>query len=849
MKKLLALVLIITSLAIAQEGIYLNGKSYKFIFGVVWNPITNRLDLIDSRGNISSEINFGDYLALKSDLNALQRVVDSIKDNTWMLDQYAVQTGSFIPNEVLIAARSVNPNKPEGYDYYANTISRDELIMTTPAFLNLKAQVEMLTDTLHAHSLQIWGGGSGVGSLQPTYAFYYNPVNFGSAVQSDTTMLRYIKNTGTGILTVTGLTMHATNESEPYGNPFVISWDSCRAIASGDSQEVYVRFRPSLATADYLHEWTALVYHNGGTNQTAKTDSFYLTAVYTPNIVSPTEDDTANIYVSDSEGSDSNSGRTRLSPFKTITKALQVAAENEVIGIKAGETIKLTSTLMITKSNITLRKYGTGARPIVTMVDSVNGWRNGSNWTNISTNVWRIRFPNYSVSSIESIRRLWIDGTEYAYANGLSGDNRNDLSGYTTTYGVSSINRFYHDPNGFLYVYSASNPALAFSSLNYMGGYGSTTTNPYVIQIKDADNVILKNLDIRGGSYACIDFNGADNLLIDSCDIGYTNRAGIIGDHQFGIDKTSDSVTISNCNIDSKRQTKINWENFIVEYGIYTYNAVGYKIYNNTIKNWAFGWVAAGGYGNTYDNEFYSNTVTAPDIEYGKGIQVGAAGDPYYKSNIHIYKNDFNDLTCGIHANNGDCGNIYKLRIYFNKVRNIRFTESVHADSNNAGFGIWGLINDSLYIFNNTFYVTRSQAGIWNVNGAVAQNNLFVNFRYYYPSFKIALGLETGIKGFIKNNGFYSAELPYADWYVVHAGTPKTIPELNNTIGSLIGSGNLELLGSLSTHFNTSNFEVSGSLLNAGLSITNWIGSGFTDINGNTVDRTTPNIGAIDNNP
>lgn len=570
-------------------------------------------------------------------------------------------------------------------------------------------------------------------------------------------------------------------------------------------------------------------------------------------------------YVSYSEGNDNNSGTSSQSPWKSISKLNNTTFQpGDQILFKRNDKWENSEGLLITSSGtsnnrIIFGAYGEGNKPIISLMSEVAGWNNAGNWISYSTNVWYMVFPNVPLGSgVEGISRMWFNGVEYPRARGLGSSNLDQLSGEPETFGVNAKHRYHHqvyssEPR--LYVYTdGSNPASYYTSMKYCGYYDPLLgTVLHTIDLRNADYITIEDLDIRGGMYSPILLSGSDYILIDNCNIGPSQHAGIIADGQQTSDKTSDYVEVKNCILDSQRKVKVNFYDGGVEYGLTTNNANYWNIHNNIIKNWSFGYLPLAGYGNSTGQRFYNNDISAPDIEYGKGIQFGGDGEPFKNFGHEVYNNDFHDLKIsGINLNSNVSQRLSNLKFYNNLFRNITKSENEHADQENSGFGISG-VADSIFIFNNTFYNINFYALFtWDCKNAVVHNNLIVNVNKVFPS-HLALTIGQFQIGSYYNNLLYYNNFTTSNQLVAIDGSGGyTIPQFNNSplnSGRILTGGNLQGIGALNNLMNTSDFTLpSNSLgIEAGRDISQLVPAGFRDRMGYLVDRIKPAIGAIQN--
>lgn len=82
---------------------------------------------------------------------------------------------------------------------------------------------------------------------------------------------------------------------------------------------------------------------------------------------------TFNWHVDPSAGNDSTGTGTKALPYLTLSKAHTVASAGQSVGMLAGSTHRLASTLSLTK-RLRIGAYGTGARPIISGGTLATGW-------------------------------------------------------------------------------------------------------------------------------------------------------------------------------------------------------------------------------------------------------------------------------------------------------------------------------------------------------------------------------------------------------------------------------------------------------------------------------------------
>ncbi|OGU60715.1 MAG: hypothetical protein A3K31_00195 [Ignavibacteria bacterium RIFOXYA12_FULL_35_25] len=558
-------------------------------------------------------------------------------------------------------------------------------------------------------------------------------------------------------------------------------------------------------------------------------------------------------YVSSSQGNDNNTGTSEITPWKTIAKVNSVNFQpGDRMLFKRSDKWEHDEGLLIKNSGtandrIIYGTYNDGIKPAITLREAVPGWDSPGNWSQYSTNVW---YMTVSGATTQMWLRLWLDNMEYVRTQGLDANNDDG------TYGITSTNRFFVDRgNARLYVYATSNPSSFYSSIEYSGRVRDGETIFHTITLKDADYVTIDGLDVQGSMYSAIGLAGSDNVIIKNCNIGkYSNWAGIFGQSPFisASDNTSDNVIIENNLIDSDRKLMQFFYDGIanVEYGIVQGRTDSWNIRNNTIINWTFGIFTLGGEVPVTNHNIYNNDISAPDLVYSKAMQINGNNNVNSGySNFNVYNNYFHDLNTSA-LNISSNGN----KIYFNIIENMRFSQNAHADNANSGFGIQ-IVSDGTsslednYFFNNTFYRTdRDVIQNWSSYFNAFYNNIFAG--------GLGTGSHTQIqdnpnsRNHYKNNIFFYPGFGtnnYVAWGSHGAWTISKFNLLDNTYTNMVISGNLQHVGVIGNLINVSNFTLStGSpALNAGIDISSLVPEGFTDRYGNVVNRTKPDIGAV----
>ncbi|MFC1818666.1 hypothetical protein ACFL0B_06185, partial [Thermodesulfobacteriota bacterium] len=129
--------------------------------------------------------------------------------------------------------------------------------------------------------------------------------------------------------------------------------------------------------------------------------------------------------------------------------------------------------------------YGSGADPIITSYQELDGWSDAGKWIDGSgagcSGCWYMTItPDGAISDTNYWWRMWLNGTEYANANSAAT--------------VSNASKWYYDystsPDR-LYVYSGgSKPSAVYSSIYFM-------ENQVAFNFVGVDYIRMHDLDIR----------------------------------------------------------------------------------------------------------------------------------------------------------------------------------------------------------------------------------------------------------------------------------------------------------------------------------------------------------------
>lgn len=286
------------------------------------------------------------------------------------------------------------------------------------------------------------------------------------------------------------------------------------------------------------------------------------------------------------------------------------------------------STIAIAESGtlsrpIRVGAYGVGARPQLTCYTDLPAWNVAETWTNVSGNIWRMAFTRN-----DQRIRVWIDGVEMKKSNSAT---------------VTATQQVYWDyANSYLYVYSTSNPATAFTSMKSV---------PNVIQgavyIVWAKHLQFRNLDFRGYSLNTFRIRGGKHILIEDCTIGYDSiHTGVSLYNDEG--NACEYITIRNNDFDSNDTIDHGWQEKSTEDGINISDSRYVNIYGNKFKNWGHGGLTIWSpyaYNRLERVKIYNNVFTAPDISYGRAFG-GDVAYPYNhgSNSVEFWGNFCDDL-------------------------------------------------------------------------------------------------------------------------------------------------------------------------------------------------------------
>lgn len=343
-------------------------------------------------------------------------------------------------------------------------------------------------------------------------------------------------------------------------------------------------------------------------------------------------------YVSTSSGNNANSGLSPSLAWQTVSKVNSITfLPGDSILFKRGDVWKSIGSLFFTESGtsvnpIVVASYGVGIKPIITDILPIAGYSFTSNWTNVSTNVWRMKYlPGTSPN------RLWLNGSEVLVSVILADVGVINSEGTLEKW-------FYSSTDSMLYVHSIGNPATTYTTMdgNNPSGILALYSNSYIT---------IDGLDFQGGRWSTIYISNGSYHVIKNCNIGYGLTGISVTATSFSL--TSHHITIENNLFDSGlnflyglSSTSSNGEKRGNEDGItFTFAVNNSIIRNNTFTGWGHAainfYCTNSSYDGIYDNKIYKNTFTGTNNSYNRVI--GMDGNEGKTYNNEFYFNLIKD--------------------------------------------------------------------------------------------------------------------------------------------------------------------------------------------------------------
>jgi hypothetical protein len=234
-----------------------------------------------------------------------------------------------------------------------------------------------------------------------------------------------------------------------------------------------------------------------------------------------------NIYVSQSTGSDSNSGTSFDRPIKTTDKlnTINLSAGDSILFKRGDQWNFNDGNFVIMKSGstnapIVYGAYGKGAKPLLTRSIVAN---NQSQWIDQGKNIWKLD---------QYIEGLNFNTAIISYNNDASIGYKRFSMEALVKQGDFYVDEQMPDPtkpgliHNYTYVYSVGNPASVYSDIDVVAGQncigGETDT-------KGISNVVIRDLEFKYGGHNGIGIPiGSKNILIDNCDVSYCGGTRLI---------------------------------------------------------------------------------------------------------------------------------------------------------------------------------------------------------------------------------------------------------------------------------------------------------------------------------
>ena len=440
-------------------------------------------------------------------------------------------------------------------------------------------------------------------------------------------------------------------------------------------------------------------------------------------------------YVDFTSGNDVWAGTSPATAWKTMNKVNSKTSDfvpGDSILFKRGETWKGTRLYIeniegTSLTNIVYGAYGTGNKPVINSIINQN-----HTWTSIGGNIWKANNP-----PADNPGRMLINGVEKLRANIQS-----ELDG---------VNFFwrYDEGTNDLYIFSTTDPN------------GSTTieyATDFPLIIGYASNVTICNLDLQGGWTALFINTNANNIFIDSVNMGKYSRNGVVLNSGSSTpSEYPNNVVINNCNIDSFFEFDYSMAGTYsgssdrgCSDGILAQVLANSEIKNCYLKNWGHASLNLDGgqYLKVDSILIHDNYCTSPDICYGGRIGVDDA------TNNEIYNNQIINTSVQTQLNGQN--NHYHHNIIKGTTNSPLVTDVVDAGIELQGYGE----SEVMYnIFENNIIINTEGPGfrISGNNEHDVHNNTIRN-NIIYQCGNIADGkslvIETNLYQETYNNSF-----------------------------------------------------------------------------------------------
>jgi len=214
-------------------------------------------------------------------------------------------------------------------------------------------------------------------------------------------------------------------------------------------------------------------------------------------------------YVDAVNGSDSNSGKSQSSAWKTISKVNNASYnKGDAVLFKCGQTWRRANSgtaALVCKNNVTYGSYGTGAKPLIN--GSVYNYANRT-WSNQGNNIWKTQTRNNgsSVHSYDDVGIVVFDGTI-----GNMKATKAELS-KEGDFWNSDVMGGTEGGDGYVYVYCTSDPSSKYSDIEI----GQKMS---VVELKTG--VTVNNIAVMYGGEHGMNAGGKSNIAISNCQVSY----------------------------------------------------------------------------------------------------------------------------------------------------------------------------------------------------------------------------------------------------------------------------------------------------------------------------------------
>lgn len=214
----------------------------------------------------------------------------------------------------------------------------------------------------------------------------------------------------------------------------------------------------------------------------------------TPNIAVPSE---AKVYYVSNNGNDKNDGLTPETAWASLAKASSVKGSSKTETYVLFERGGLWRGQLVTAQYVTYSAYGKGEKPkLYASPFDAGGSANANLWVESSDNIWTFTSSKLK----DDVGALIFDNSSYSSKKFRLSEVKSDLN-------------FYHDyTNGVIYLYSTSNPATRFKSIEFNVGFNIVEANSHIT----VDNLCLK----FGGRHG-VATGSADGITVKNCEFGW----------------------------------------------------------------------------------------------------------------------------------------------------------------------------------------------------------------------------------------------------------------------------------------------------------------------------------------